>query len=379
MHISQLSWSRSQGWSPDDAPANAEAQLVLVFFGTAAAASDEPFAWLRKRFPHAILFGCSTAGEIRDTHVGDDGIVATVVTFERTQLQCSSTEVLRAEDSFEAGRSLAASIRHEHLAHAVVVSDGLRVNGSELVRGLTAGLPRGVTVTGGLSGDGARFERTAVLCDGRPMTGMVSILGLYGDAIAVGYGSLGGWDPFGPERLITRSRGNVLFELDGQPALALYKTYLGEYAGKLPASGLLFPISLRADSDSTPVVRTILSVNETDGSLTFAGDVPEGSFARLMKANFDRLVDGAMGAARSSQHGRRDREPDLAILVSCVGRKLVLAQRIEEELEGVRAVLGDRPVLAGFYSYGEISPFTPSARCELHNQTMTITTFYEAA
>jgi hypothetical protein len=379
MHISQLTWRPSQGWSPAETPVNAEPQLVFVFFGTSASESDEPFAWLRAHFPKAILFGCSTAGEIRDTRVEDDGIVATAVTFERTTLCYSWAEVTGPEASFDVGRSLAAAIPHGGLAHAVVVSDGLRVNGSELVRGLTAGLPAAVTVTGGLSGDGARFQRTAVLCDGRPRTGVVTILGLYGDAIAVGYGSLGGWDSFGPERLITRSKGNVLFELDGQPALALYKAYLGDYASGLPATGLLFPLSLRTEGSSTPVVRTILSVNEADGSLTFAGDVPEGSLARLMKANFDRLVDGAIGAARSARLVPGTREPDLALLVSCVGRKLVLAQRIEEEVEGVRSVLGSRPVLTGFYSYGEISPFTPSAKCELHNQTMTITTFAEAA
>ena len=113
--------------------------------------------------------------------------------------------------------------------------------------------------------------------------------------------------------------------------------------------------------------------------MTFAGDVPTGCYARFMKANFDRLIDGAVGAARTSYEAVGSASPDLALLVSCVGRKLVLAQRVEEEVEGVRDVLGERTVLAGFYSYGEISPFTPHARCELHNQTMTITTLSERA
>jgi hypothetical protein len=61
-----------------------------------------------------------------------------------------------------------------------------------------------------------------------------------------------------------------------------------------------------------------------------------------------------------------------------VGRRLVLRQRIEEEVEAVREVLGGAPVMTGFYSYGEISPLNPSARCALHNQTMTVTTLTEA-
>jgi hypothetical protein len=217
-----------------------------------------------------------------------------------------------------------------------------------------------------------------VFWNAAPETNTVVALGLYGSRLKVGFGSLGGWDSFGPERLITRSKGNVLYELDGQSALALYKKYLGDHARDLPAAGLLFPLSLRNTSGETPVVRGLLSIDEKEQSVTFAGDVPEGAYARLMKANFDRLIDGATGAARTSYKAIGSTSPDLALLISCVGRKLVLKQRIEEEVESVRDVLGARPALAGFYSYGEISPFTPGARCELHNQTMTITTLSEA-
>jgi hypothetical protein len=261
--------------------------------------------------------------------------------------------------------------------HVFVLSDGLQVNGSELVAGLTGRLPKHVTVTGGLSGDGGRFAETLVFWDSAPAAGRVAALGLYGDRLRVGYGSLGGWDPFGPERMITRSCGNVLYALDGQSALDLYKRYLGESAAGLPATGLLFPLALRTREDQTPVVRTILAVDEGAQSMTFAGDVPEGAYARLMKANFERLIDGAAGAARTSYEAIGWVPPELAILISCVGRKMVLRQRTEEEVEGVRGVLGPGTVLTGFYSYGEISPFNPSARCELHNQTMTVTTLSE--
>jgi hypothetical protein len=247
-----------------------------------------------------------------------------------------------------------------------VISDGQNVNGSKLVAGLTEHLPLGVTLTGGLAADGDRFQETLVLWDSLPEPNKIAVIGLYGERLKVGFGSLGGWDAFGPERVVTRSAGNILYEIDGQPALALYKRYLGEHAKDLPASGLLFPLSLKTAAGES-LVRTLLGVNETDHSLTFAGDVPQGTHARLMKANFDRLSYEAIGQT----------SPELALLISCVGRKLVLKQRIEEEVEGVRDTLGEKTVLAGFYSYGEISPFTPSAKCELHNQTMTITTLSE--
>src|SRR6185369_14956603 len=265
----------------------------------------------------------------------------------------------------------------ERLTHVLVLTDGLKVNGSEFVAGLMKHLPEGITMTGGLAGDGARFGETLVFRDDVPATNSVAAIGLYGSRLKVGFGSMGGWDSFGPDRLITRSKANVLYELDGQSALGLYKQYLGEHAQGLPATGLLFPLSIRTQTGETPVVRTILSVDEAAQSMTFAGDVPEGAYARLMKANFDRLIDGAAGAARTSYQAIGSGNAELAILISCVGRKLVLKQRVEEEVEAVRDVLGASVALAGFYSYGEISPFTPGAKCELHNQTMTITALSE--
>jgi hypothetical protein len=282
-----------------------------------------------------------------------------------------------ATSSADAGEKLAKSLPSDELVHVFVISDGLKVNGSELVKGLTKILPPHVAVTGGMSGDGARFQQTLVCGEDGFEEGVICAIGFYGSRLKVGYGSMGGWDSFGPERRVTKSRGNVLFELDGQSALALYKKYLGEHAAGLPASGLFFPLSLRSDESGTPVVRTILGVDEKEQSITFAGDLPEGSFVRLMKANFDRLIDGANHAAQSSTKVIGADSPDLAVLISCVGRKLVLKQRIEEEVESVRDVLGPAATMTGFYSYGEISPFTPSAKCELHNQTMTITTFSE--
>lgn len=353
------------------------AGLVFVFGSTALFKEPGLKDKIQQKYPSAKIIGCSTAGEICDTAVYDDSVVITAIEFEHTRLELSCIHVHDTAESLSAGEKLAQELPRESLVHVFVLSDGSIVNGSELVKGITRNLPANVTVTGGLAGDGARFKETFVLSDTGAEKNLVTALGFYGEKIKVGYGSLGGWDSFGPERLITRSKGNTLFELDGKSALELYKSYLGEHAVGLPATGLLFPLSLRNDETEVSVVRTILSVNEEDQSMTFAGDVPQGSYVRLMKANFDRLIDGAAGAATTSYQAIGSASPDLAILISCVGRKLVLGQRIEEEVESVREVLGEQTTLTGFYSYGEISPFTPNAKCELHNQTMTITTFTE--
>ncbi|MEX2160115.1 MAG: FIST N-terminal domain-containing protein [Dehalococcoidia bacterium] len=380
MRTEQLKWTSEAGWLPQlPGELRDAAGLALVFAGRHVLSDTSVLADVQDKYPGVRVFGCSTAGEICDTAVRDDSAVVTVVDFESSRIEYSLVHVNESANSFDLGKRLAQGLPSEGLIHVFVLSDGLNVNGSELVKGLAEYLPSDVSITGGLSGDGSSFEETSVVFDGQAAPGTVGALGLYGKDLRIGFASLGGWDPFGPERLITRSEGNVLYELDGRSALELYKTYLGEHAKGLPATGLLFPLSLRTEEGATPVVRTILGIDEAEQSMTFAGDVPTGAYARLMKANFDRLIDGAVGAAKACYEAVEASSPDLAILISCVGRKMVLKQRIEEEVEGVREVLGPDTTLTGFYSYGEISPFTPNAKCELHNQTMTITTISERA
>lgn len=382
MHVEQVTWSERDGWQR---PAEyADAQLVLVFGDRAALANESFASSLAARWPGAIRIGCSTAGQIQGTDVFDEGVGATAIRFDHTLVKLATAPVTAA-DSAAAGAQIASALgttlsgangSRAELVHVLVISEGIDINGESLVRGLGEKLPRTVSVTGGLSADGEHFRETLVFTNDGARRNMVAAIGFYGSRLKIGYGSLGGWDPFGPERQITRSAGNVLYELDGQSALALYKRYLGEHAANLPASGLLFPLSLRTRQVSAPVVRTILSVSEADQSLTFAGDVPTGGYVRLMKANFDRLIDGAVGAGRVSAEALGT-PVDLAVLISCVGRRMVLRQRVEEEVEGVRDIVGAGAAITGFYSYGEISPFTPKARCELHNQTMTVTTLSE--
>jgi len=378
MIVHKLQWTRPTGWrTMRGNNALIAPQLVLLFGARAALQESDALAKLRARYPDARVVGCSTAGEICGTDVADDTIVAAVVQFEHTQVRVAQLPLPSMDASSRVGEQLAAELCADDLVHVLVISEGLQVNGSELLAGLRRRLPAHVLVTGGLAADGAHFENTCVCIDDGCVGHAVAAIGLYGNRLAVGHGSLGGWDAFGPERVNTRSAGNVVYELDDAPALELYKSYLGKHASELPSSGLLFPLSVRASRGVNGVVRTILGVDEAEGSLTFAGDVPQGHLAQLMKANVDRLVDGAQGAASASLEAMGSTPPDLAILISCVGRKLVLKQRVEEEVESVRDVLGENAVLVGFYSYGEIAPFSGSTACELHNQTMTITTLRE--
>lgn len=382
MKTEQLTWDKQSGWQTIRANDGVKPQLVLAFGSRSVIGTSDRYKEIHDRYESAHTILCSTSGEICDSAVSDDTISLVAIEFGEARVETLTQNIASADDSFSVGSQIVADLPKDDLVHVMVFSDGLNVNGTNLVRGISQGLPENVKVTGGLVGDGPLFEKTLVGLDSVPESNKVVLVGFYGKKLQVGYGSFGGWDAFGPERLITKSEGSTLYELDGRPALEWYKEYLGPYASDLPSSGLLFPMSLHlegADGKDVEIVRTLLSVDEKAQSLTFAGDMPEGEHIRLMKANFDHLINAAGSAAKLSVDTHGASAPDLAILISCVGRKLVLKERASNEIDAVRSALGDHTTITGFYSYGEICPNTPiESVCRLHNQTMTITTFSEA-
>ena len=358
---------------------NPDRTLLIMFGPSRLLDTPEPIQSVLAAYPGAAAIGCSSSGEIIGTHIQDDTLVVGVIQFDSTTVRTASAPVTDPGKSFEAAQSLANQLMAPGLGGVLVLSDGLGVNGSELIRGLNSVLPANIVVSGGLAGDGDRFKRTWVVKDGLPVGGYVTAVGLYGTAVRLTHGSKGGWDLFGPERLITRSQGNVLYELNHKPALQLYKDYLGELANGLPGTALHFPLSIRqAQENAKRLVRTILAIDHTAQSLTFAGDMPEGAYAQFMRANFDRLIQGASDAATLAAPFGTDSSPTLSIAISCVGRRMVLGQRTEEEVEAAFDVLPKGAQQVGFYSYGEISPYA-TGHCDLHNQTMTLTTISEAA
>jgi len=352
-------------------------EVFFLFASPSFVGTEEFVSKLADKFENAILIGCSTAGEILGNEVLDSTIALTAVKFDNTKIRIEEVDLVAYNlDSFAAGQVLSHRLKGTDLRHIFVLSDGLIVNGAELVKGLHTDLDKSVSITGGLAGDCSNFKNTFVIAGAKIASKKIVALGLYGSELNIGFGSKGGWDSFGIERLVTKSKNNVLYELDGQPALELYKSFLGDMAKDLPGSGLLFPLSMRDEDNHIPVVRTILAVDEKSGSLTFAGNIPQGSYVRLMKANIDRIIGGAEQSAIITK-GSTETQHQLAFLISCVGRRLVMKQLVEEEVEAVNDVFDNNIYTTGFYSYGEIAPFDKFSPCTLHNQTMTITTFSE--
>ena len=328
-------------------------------------------------FKNSIIIGCSTAGEIYNNELYENSLSIAVIKFEKSMIKLETHKLNSSEESYDVGIDLANNLYEDDLKGIFVLSDGLNVNGSQLTKGLNTILKENnIVVTGGLAGDDDKFEKTWLLIDNKPQANYVSALGFYGNELNISHGSQGGWSKFGIKRTVTKSHNHVLYELDNKPALEVYKTYLGLNSKDLPSSGLFYPLMIKEDSDAEEKVRTILAINEKEGSITFAGDIPVGSTVMFMKASFSELIEGANEAASSETILEHKDEKAINLAISCVGRKLVLGQKSEEEIEAVTKNFSDNILQVGYYSYGEISPLNSGA-CDLHNQTMTLTLIWE--
>lgn len=372
-------WVFADGqWSSPPEPSFDDARtLILVFASPHYRAENWVLQELNRTFGSSIVMGCSTAGEIAGAELLHDSVTVLALRFECTEIRGASVSLVDFDGAYEAGSALTRQLASSGLRGMFLLSDGLRVNGSQLVDGVNAVLPSDAVLTGALAGDEDRFENTWVFSEGQIATGRIAAVGFYGDAVELYHGYGGGWGILGIEREVTRADRNTLYELDGQPALALYKRYLGDLSASLPASGLLFPLAILDENGEEAYVRTILGVDEAEQSIVFAGDIPEGSIVTLTSAGNDDLVEGADRAARCLMlNAAKNAWPAACIAISCVGRRMVMKQVTEDELETVMHRLPPDAAMAGFYSYGEIAPHN-GGYAALHNQTMTLTLIRE--
>lgn len=355
--------------------AASQPDLILVFGGVSFFETSKLADALRKLAPNSAIAGCSTAGEISVDRVYDNSCVVNALKFDKTGIVCVATVIAGMSDSFGAGERLATLLPAEGLRAVMVFGTGVAINGSALVAGMQAKLAPNVTISGGLAADGGAFKQTWTMGPHGSQDNEIVAIGMYGDNVCVSYGTFAGWEPFGPARKVTRCEENVLYELDGERALDIYKRYLGDYAKDLPGSGLLFPFEmLGEDQEKSNIFRTILGIDEEQGSLTLAGDIDAKGYLKLMHSSTDKLIEGAETAAKTALGGgNRGTGDALAVLVSCIGRKLVMGDRVDEEIEAVSDVLGKNTTVTGYYSNGEIAGTTFHGECHLHNQTMTIT------
>lgn len=320
------------------------------------------------------LVGCTTDGEISSEGFSTGAVVLGGMVTDRIDFQVAYVTDL-GRDSERAGRELALALLPE-TAYVQLFSDGITGNGCALLRGMSAVLGRQTPISGGTAGDDGEFVRTYQFAGDRVLTDAAVAIGFSGD-FQVGTGVRSGWSPLGIAKRVTKASGNVLHELGGLPALEVYERFLGKHAERLPAVGVEYPLGLMDETGDCGdgdyhLLRATMSVNREKGSITFAGEIPEGALVRLTCGDTGAILDATGQAAQLAQEDLGDKTPVMVFFYSCMARKIVLGRRTKEEIERIRQVVGREIPILGFYSYGEFCRVRAGGPSLLHNETATI-------
>ncbi|MFV9551243.1 FIST signal transduction protein [Algibacter sp. PT7-4] len=373
MKTVQLRKYKDKDWEFLTPPEQLVNPLVLVFGKRIVLEDSKVYTTIKKIFPDGhIVFG-STGGNITANSIYEDCLTVTAIQLEKSTFNVEHINLSQTNlNSYDAGVRLVNNLKKDDLKYILVISDGSFVNGSELIKGMNNSVSNNVLITGGLCADNIKFERTLVSYNENPKDGEIVAIGFYGEHIEISSSISDGWQPFGPERIITKSKGNILYELDNKPALDLYKKYLGDKANNLPASALHYPLLIKTEQEDLPYIRSILNINKEYNAMIFAGDVPLNSKAQLMMTSADNLIKATQTAIQQA-YKPISNKPQLALLVSGVGRKIKLNQRVIEEVQEVNKNLEHPITVCGFYGYGEIAPLHEENMCKMHSQSIAIT------
>ncbi len=320
------------------------------------------------------MVGCTTAGEISTGGFGTDSAVLAGVFTDQIDFHVASVEGL-GEDPLGAGRRVARELPRE-VSYVQIFSDGLTGNGCAILRGIASVLGEDVPIAGGTAGDGGRFEQTWQYHGPRVLTDAVVAIGFSGD-FKVGTGVRSGWSPVGTVKIVTRAHENVVYELNGEPALDVFKRFLGKHADKLPAVGVEYPLGIVSrpgvpGEEEYHLIRATMSVGREDGSISFAGEIPEGAAVRLTCGDNDSILKATEEAVRLALTDLGDTSPRMVFFYSCMARSIVLGRRTKEETEVLHRTLGKRLPVIGFYTYGEFCRLRAGGPSLFHNETATV-------
>lgn len=376
MHIEQKKWTPEKTWETlrSDLRESKDYQLVLVFGSLTLLSSVGFYEEIRNNYPKAQILMNSASAEIIDTQVNNETISLTAIRFDKTTFKTVSININEFQDSEEIGKSIADKFEKDQLTNILIFADGKSIDGTQFSKGIEKYISPEVIISGGLAGDQNNYPKTLLGLNEQPCEGKIIAVGFYGKHLTVSHEGNNGWEAFGEALQITKSNQHTILEINNEPALKIYNQYLDKNITAIHGQNLLFPISLFTDQHST-IIRRINAIHEDEKSITFDGIVPEGSYIKMMKANFETLINATTKAAKSCV--QKISNPDLAIVISNVGRKILLNRRTEEEVEVLREMFGEATAITGFYSTGEISYIKGTSNSALYNQTMTITTMCE--
>ncbi len=376
MDIFQTYYTVSKGWRDPLPHLDSPQTLVLVFGHANYLTISEPFKDILARYPNSVIAGCSTPAGILGDRVARKRLVISVTQFFDTRLQGVAIEKKESETSLELGSQVASLLKEDSLVGILTFADSTVINGSQYLQGIEQIVDNDIVITGGLSANSGGTSKNWVLKAGRAQEKVTCAIGFYGSSVNFLSSKGSGWKPFGIKRIITKSKQETIYELDGKPALRLYKNYLGKAADGLPQTGLLYPLAILSEKPEDNIVRSIMGIDEATQSISFAGDIPQGASTQLMYSTLENLIEGAEEAVDSLSTIHTHSEGVLSIVASCIGRLLVLGSDVEIEVDSVLKRLPYGTQQIGFYSAGEFATLGKGA-CALHNETLTLTVIYE--
>ena len=343
---------------------------LIIIFGN----KDKEVVPIINNFPQSKIIGCSSGGEIcKDFYTLNDSLVISVIQFEKSSLTTVTVDINNYDDSFSKGKEIFSALQDENLKGIITFAPGLTINGTKFVAGLSS-TKGACTICGGLAGNSDITETFIYSNKGKELDKAVAV-GVYGEDVEVFSSAYSGVAPISLEREITLAKDNIVFEIDNMTAYEFYCKYLPDSLeisqDNFNSLSFQFPLSiadnLNIDEDT---VRTPIGLNITNGSIIFSGEFTTGDKVRLLRATTDRFIEGANKACRNlySEIGNRE---NLVIAVSCVGRRSVLRDYIDDEIVTMKNIVSHHGTLCGFYSFGEISDRTNNYSV-FHNQTMNL-------
>lgn len=358
-------------------------QIVWVF-GAISYDQRALIRGVKSVLPETIIIGCTTDGEISNQGLTVDSVVLLGLISDQLEF---TTAIVRdlGKNSFEAGKKLAEQFNGEPTEYIQIFSDGLTGNGSEIIKGIQSVLGINVKIAGGTAGDGSLFQKTYQYFNDEILTDALIGVAFVGE-FKFGTGVQSGWTTIGMAKQVTKAEKNVLYELDGKPALEVYEKFLGQNASLLPAVGVEYPLGLLGpsgdvDEDDYYLCRATMGVDRVKGTVTFAGDIPEGAFVKMTMGSESDILQAVQKAASQAlerlKNGNASVKPAAVFFYSCMARKIVLGSRTNEEISAIKKIVGDDVPIIGFYSYGEYAPAGKEMNSHLHNETATLTLISE--
>ena len=343
-----------------------DAPVAAILFAGVDMDAEVILTAIEAEFPGLPLVGCTTDGEVSSALSFQEDSVALLLFAGDGLVAGAGVGTDLSTDPHAAARAAieAAGIEGRTPQLCVVFPESLTTSAVSVVAALNEALPEGTALVGGTAGDQWRFDGTNQFCGAKVYSDSLPVLLLYGD-FKIGVGVQSGWNPIGERGAVTKAEGGVVYEVDGDSALAFYHRYFGDQVRPSPE----YPIGVFDNQGGAFYLRAPLAFNDEDGSVTFAGDVPHGAEVQITAAAHEDIVAACEKSIRSALEQMNGAKARGALVISCAARKQLLGTRTGKEHEILRGVLGDDVPLVGFYSYGEIAPHGGVPLADFHNET----------